>query len=816
VHWEQANPLEDLARGLAIAGVRYCRWKAHSNPARIMSGEGDLDLLVHRADLGVFLRVATKAGFKRVANGLEADPPHEMHLYGVKADTGVLLHVHAQSALFANDSPLRRALPCIDEFVLCNSTHRRDWLEAMPAAKPAAALIAFVLQAMEAYGKVSELPRLFVRKEAREAKLQAMLRMDGATDWRALLGDALPTVPPELFAECVEALSRPTSWLHRYRVAQRLRGALRSGPAGPLDSPRGVNAVLGLLRTLRKRMLHGRGSPKQFPDGGRVVAIVGPDASGKSTMVSATTRWLGTVFRVQTAHLGKPPSAWLTLLPNLAMRVMRVVTPQLRTTREDAMRDGEARARGRGLLYSLRAVILAWDRRALALRLAGQAARGWIIVCDRYPSPVVGAPDGARLPEPPEGATGLRAWLARLEQRLYRDVPAPDIVVCLSAPLNVAIDRNRDRVKAGKETAEFVTRRHASFFLPAFLGARSIELDTNQAQSATVQSLYRKVWRHLGKPRQRARGRAGFPACPSLRGNLVVEFIGVTGVGKSTLMAATKQALSDQGYLVQSAEECILARWGLSMARHPKLQSALVHLLSLLPLIPYLCTRDGFTLARLGLAAIPRGRNGLWAAFGLYRNFFKRIGCHLLLEKARARSGGAELVLCDEGVVHAAHNLFVHTRVEPNKQAIVLFGRLVPKPDLLIWVTAPTTQSSDVILRRGHSRVAHTAGAAHAFAENAHATFEALAAVEGIADRVLRFDNTVRPESNGSGIHSRAVALADLLKVHLGGWQAPGPSLREVLAVGPLCEPSVERIEDALPNRPARPAALTLSSVQTS
>src|SRR5437763_532379 len=76
-----------------------------------------------------------------------------------------------------------------------------------------------------------------------------------------------------------------------------------------------------------------------------------------------------------------------------------------------------------------------------------------------------------------------------------------------------------------------------------------------------------------------------------------------------------------------------------------------------------------------------------------------------------------DVVLCGEGIVHAAHNLFVHTGTEPNRGAIVLFGRIVPKPDLLIWVTAPLAQSAAVILRRGHSRVHGTPDAARTFAE---------------------------------------------------------------------------------------------------
>ena len=47
------------------------------------------------------------------------------------------------------------------------------------------------------------------------------------------------------------------------------------------------------------------------------------------------------------------------------------------------------------------------------------------------------------------------------------------------------------------------------------------------------------------------------------RNTLVVEFIGVTGVGKSTLLAAVADCLAKEGLRVGDAEEVVLARYGL-------------------------------------------------------------------------------------------------------------------------------------------------------------------------------------------------------------------------------------------------------------
>ena len=588
---------------------------------------------------------------------------------------------------------------------------------------------------MEEYAHLGNAGRLARLRGKLQATLATLADAGTIAEAQALLGRWLPAVTPALFADCVAALRQPTLWLHRFRLVRRVRhsaapvaarfqraGALRHVANVPPQGQPSRGTVLawlvGRLRAGWWRLRHGRGSPKQLPGGGAIIAIVGPDASGKSTLVAATAQWLSSVFRVQTAHLGKPPSTWLTLLPNLLLRLLRVATPSLRTSREDTAVSTDDRPRRRGLLYRLRAVMLAWDRARPARRLARQAAR--LAVGDRSLSVTRGrAPDSARIMDPADdGCTSwLGCWLARLENRLYRQIPAPDIVVRLSAPLNVAVDRNEVREKPGKESAEWVTRRHKQFFLPEFPQARVLELDTNRPRGETVQALRRLVWAALAPPAKASSTPPAY-AGGSLVRPMLVEFIGVTGAGKSTLLAATALALTRQGVRVGAADDLILARYGLSFIRGKKLRFALVQMLTLLPFVAYLGTRDGRRLTRLAPGSIAEGMGSVRIGVSLLRNFVKRVGSHVLLERIRRERCGCDIILCDEGIVHAAHNLFVHTAVGPDMEAVVQFGRLVPKPDLLIWVTAPTAQSWSVIRQRGHARVADTPDAAQAFAEH--------------------------------------------------------------------------------------------------
>ncbi|HLJ96379.1 MAG TPA: oligosaccharide flippase family protein [Gemmataceae bacterium] len=491
--WEH-HPLMRLIRRLASERVRYCRWKSHVDLPRLLSGAGDLDLLVDRHDANTFLRIAKELGFQRVVPCFEPGQVQEIHLYGLDPQTGALLHLHVNLSVDPR-------FPRLDEIILenCSPGDNSGLLEEMPVVQPQAELIVFIFRTLGQYASWREIPGLEAKREKLEARLHALLAADAEGGWRILLERWLPEVSPRLFAECIETLQQPTSWVRRYLVAARLNKQTRKQET--VSPSPCLRLSLSPCLRLWWRLMHGRGNPKQLPAGGAVIAIIGPDASGKSTMVAETSRWLGNVFRIHVAHLGKPPSTWLTWLPNLGRRLVSRLFPRVRASHQSAANDRTGSA-GRGLLYHLRAVLLAWDRRTLAVRLARKATQGWIVVCDRYPSAVVGAPDSARLraPEEEEGHSGLHALLARLEQQCYRAIPRPGVVLWLSAPVGLAISRNQHRQKRDKEGDDFVTRRHKDFFVPDFGGTPILCVDTSTSQAESVQALRRQVWQWLCGP----------------------------------------------------------------------------------------------------------------------------------------------------------------------------------------------------------------------------------------------------------------------------------------------------------------------------
>ena len=149
------------------------------------------------------------------------------------------------------------------------------------------------------------------------------------------------------------------------------------------------------------------------------------------------------------------------------------------------------------LTFAVRSILLAYDRRVLLSRAFARAANGAIVLCDRYPYVAPETPDGPRLmkyPLPPDRYP-IRHMLATLEQKLYRQIPSPDLIISLTIPVEIAIARNRTRGK--KEPEEYVRRRHsAGISLPSDHTLVHL-VNTNRHLDETLCDVKKAIWRIL-------------------------------------------------------------------------------------------------------------------------------------------------------------------------------------------------------------------------------------------------------------------------------------------------------------------------------
>jgi hypothetical protein len=466
--------------------IRYCHWKSNAFLEDSILGNEDLDVLVHRADYARCLEILASFRFKRANSIASTVHPGTEHYYGFDSETGKLVHFHLYYRIISGDSLVKNFHLPIETMLL--DSPRKVHGVMVPRAE--AELITLIIRCALKQGRVIE-RTLFDRDRIRIRRELDWLSMD-LSDERVskLLNEYFPNLTNQDLRNGEAVIKGEVSFLHRILTCWQFSYAL--------ESYKRYSNLTALLhsycltyRLISNRLLKRKGA-MTFATGGVVVALVGPQATGKSTISKNLLRWLGCEFPVRVTHAGKPPSSLFTSIPNLVMPLARIILPRHRSSHIETSDDRKANY---SLIHLLRVVCLAYDRKIMLLRMHKLASRGRIVVTDRYPSKVEGAIDSPHFNqnEIKMQSSCTKRFLMRLEARIYENIPSPDLVIRLNVPVDVAVQRDLKRDKPGKKDSNYIRRRHSMTIKPEF--ECTVEdvstLDDYSKTEVTIRSL---VW----------------------------------------------------------------------------------------------------------------------------------------------------------------------------------------------------------------------------------------------------------------------------------------------------------------------------------
>ncbi|HEY4760698.1 MAG TPA: hypothetical protein VIH42_08970 [Thermoguttaceae bacterium] len=487
--------ISHLVEELNKSGIRYCHWKSNLALAQALAGQTDIDLLVHRKDASLFRAILGQHDFRPAITTTGEAFPSVEHYYALDEESGVLVHVHAYFRVITGESLTKNNRLPIEEMLLQNTRE----VDSVRAPTQSAELVVFTVRMMLKHTSVMELVLLARYWKQVQQEIDWLLETDSIDETLSFVKCWLPWLDTDLFSECVAALKSPAPLFRRIRLGRQLRSQLRryarhSFLRAWLSGAQKFTTMLFRRLTRSHKGMVPRG-------GGAVIAFVGSEATGKSTLLAEMRGWLGEHFAVEQIHAGKPQSTLLSLVPNLLVPALRSILPSSRSTHVETQYASEEQSepsrKDYPLIFAIRSALLAYDRRALLTRAFGRATNGNIVLCDRYPSLLSGAPDSPQLSHLPASPSrySVRRWLAQIEARLYREIPPADLVIYLSAPLEVTVSRNATRGK--QEPEDYVRRRHARSSSLEFGKTPVYKVNTDQPFDRTVLEVKKAIWSAL-------------------------------------------------------------------------------------------------------------------------------------------------------------------------------------------------------------------------------------------------------------------------------------------------------------------------------
>lgn len=238
---------------------------------------------------------------------------------------------------------------------------------------------------------------------------------------------------------------------------------------------------------------------------------------------------------------------------------------------------------------------------------------------------------------------------------------------------------------------------------------------------------------------------------------MIVEFIGSSGAGKTTLAGLLRRHASTADPLV-SATDLVMDRPGRRWIKNPRAMN-LVADVTVLPSFLRGPDRDR-DFVRFAFDRLKRHAPSRLARYNYMREVVRNVGKHEL-----ARRAGAEAtILVDEGAVLTAYHLYVYNDGPCGRADLDRFARLVPLPDRIVYVTAPLDVLVDrAMLRPDRRRELATADRAEIERWTARAVevFDGLVASPEIRDRTLVVDNRDGSPADQQAVVSRIAAFID-------------------------------------------------------
>ena len=503
-----------LFQRLHREGIPYCHWKSNEHLAQSMIGMADLDVLVDRRFSLPLAKALAELGFKRLLAGPGRAYPGIEDYLGFDSATGRLTHLHLHYQLTLGEKHLKGYRVPWETVVLTSATV--DGQFGVYVAHPNLEMLLLLVRAAmkirtrdvvgDRFGRqyvkgsaLSEFRWLSVR-----ADVEALAR--GAT---SLVGERAVPVVREILAD-----GRPT--LRRLRELRRLAdpswSEFRMYPAWEAALRRWLREGRAIAQMVNRRLARYAGNAdvhsctRTPPNGGVIVALVGPDGSGKSTVAAQVTRWLSREVALASLYggSGSGPGSFLRLFVQRGARLMKGVNHREVDREAPSTQEQGGGGRPKATLHpsgvraiglALWALLLAAERRRNLRRARRLRDRGRVVIADRFPqAQFEGLNDGPKLAAWSAARMPLMRWAAALERLTYRSIErtVPDLVIKLQVAPEIALRRKPDTPPERlRQKARVVS------LLKYPPPTRVVEVDAGQPLSEVIRQVKQVVWDSL-------------------------------------------------------------------------------------------------------------------------------------------------------------------------------------------------------------------------------------------------------------------------------------------------------------------------------
>jgi thymidylate kinase len=479
-----------LCQALAEEDITYCHWKSNDVIERSASGDNDLDLLISRADVTRFSELLFRLGFKQGKAPPEKQIPGVQDFFGYDEEAGKFVHVHAHYQLIVgHDMTKNYRLPIEKEYLASAVKH-----ELFKIPELEFEYIIFVIRMTIKHSTWDAiLNRQWKLKPAEQRELQFFANRINQERVNEILNQFFPYIDEDIFRNCILSLQSKRKIWTRIEAAHLLQSRLQVYAR----RPQFINTLLRIKRRSAysiRRLRFKSPSKYQLESGGAMIAIVGGDGAGKSTVVAGLRKWLSNDFEVYNTHLGKPGRSMTTKFIRGIFKIARLLTSTPYVPEGNVLYKSESELPG-WVTYSLavNAVCAARDRYSAYSKARKLANNGGLVISDRYPLSQTNLTDSPIIEQLLNNRpyNMLIRLLIRMEKKYYQPIVWPELLLVLKLDPKIAVQRKTD------EDAEYVHARSQLIWAFDWQQTPATVVDAARGEEEVLSELKSLIWSEL-------------------------------------------------------------------------------------------------------------------------------------------------------------------------------------------------------------------------------------------------------------------------------------------------------------------------------
>lgn len=471
--------------------VQYVYFKSTEHLEDALSGKTDFDFLVSRWDYNIFEKCLLNLNCKRFRPQTGNIYPGVNEWLGFDEETGKLVHLHIHYQIITGAKGFKQYVLPWNELALSTSIIEEN--SGMRIIHPALELIELYTR-MAAKGEWNE---KVLSREGTKREVSHLRKQTSPKEVQSFLNQCFfeeNSLKAEIFFQ--EGFSRKDIRVIKKRFLTFLKVNRRSRTFNVIIRSYCYNIKRRIERKLKKNIFCKSIFVMKEPDcGGCVIAFLGADGSGKSTMTQEIKNWLSWKLEVSSMSLGigrRKKEKKYQIFGKIKSFIYRILYQKKQYTKNIQKEkrtsiDIPLKKTFRSYLRQKSLVNFSKEIRKDLIHLQAYKRSGGIVLLDRYPQlQYRGISDGLK----------VNASYPRLQKKEYDNLKIfkeiePDIVFKLNVPLEIAKERRpQDNPDNLKEKIEILNHLR-------FSKAQVFEIDATQEWKKELLQIKKHIWSYI-------------------------------------------------------------------------------------------------------------------------------------------------------------------------------------------------------------------------------------------------------------------------------------------------------------------------------